>query len=221
MTMTDTRTQIQDALQFRHACKVFDAGRKIDDGDFHTILEAARLSPSSFGYEPWRFLVIQNTDLRQQLLPVTWGGQRQIPSCSHFVAILARTSGMEPGGSHTLHMMRDILQLPPERMAMREPTYRKFHQQDFHLDTPRQVFDWCCRQTYIALADMMLAAAMLGIDSCPIEGFESDAANHVLAQAGVMNPDEWGLSVMVAFGYRIEAQPVKKRQPATSVIQWL
>lgn len=213
---------ILDAFQFRHACKEFDPQRKIDAADFDFILETGRLSPSSFGFEPWRFVIIQNPELRQKLLTVAWGAKKQIPSASHYVAILARKAGMKPDGEHVLHMMRDIQQLPPERVDMKGAVYRKFHESDFDLTQSERVqFEWACRQTYIALGNMMTAAAMIGIDSCPVEGFELAGAEAVLREAGLLTPDQWGLSVMVAFGYRVNPQPAKTRQTLTEITQWV
>src|SRR5690606_3878688 len=67
------REQVLDAFRFRHACKQFDPGRIVSDEDFDYIMEAGRLSPSSFGWEPWKFVVLQNMAVREKLLPVTWG----------------------------------------------------------------------------------------------------------------------------------------------------
>ena len=210
------------AFQFRHACKEFDPQHKISPKDFEFILETARLSPSSYGFEPWRFLIIQNPELRQKLLPVTWGAKKQLPTASHFVAILARKSGMQPGSEHVQHMMRDIQQLPPERMKMKAEVYQRFHEFDFNLvQSERVLFEWSCRQTYIALGNMMTAAAMIGIDSCPIEGFELAGAEAVLKEADLFTPDEWGLSVMLALGYRVNPQPSKTRQALSAITQWV
>ncbi len=76
------------AMNFRHACKVFDESKKISDEDIHYILEAGRKSPSSFGMEAWKFLVITNEELRAKLRPLCWD-QVQITSCSHLVVVLA------------------------------------------------------------------------------------------------------------------------------------
>lgn len=89
-----TREDILDAFKFRHATKKFDESKKISEEDFNVILESGRLSPSSFGFEPWRFVVIQNRELREELKPVTWGAQGQLPTASHYVAILCRKDGM-------------------------------------------------------------------------------------------------------------------------------
>ena len=214
------KQDILDAFNFRHACKTFDPARKLTDEDFRLILETGRLSPSSFGYEPWRFLVIQDMPLREKLLTVTWGAKGQFPSASHVIALLVRKDDLRPGSDYTERFMRNVQQLPEEAIARRTQFYRQFHESDFQLQEPRALFDWGCRQAYIALANMMTAAALLGIDSCPIEGFNQAGADRVLADAGVMDPRQFGLAVMVAFGYRINPQPAKTRQPLDQVVQW-
>ncbi|MDA8093350.1 MAG: NAD(P)H-dependent oxidoreductase [Betaproteobacteria bacterium] len=213
---------IVDAFHFRHACKAFDPARRIGDSDFEVVLEAARLSPSSFGYEPWRAVVIQNPGLRERLLPMTWGAQKQLPTASHYVAMLARRDGLLPDGAYVQHMLQDVLKFPPERIALRSKTYQKFIEHDFRLlDSDRALFDWASRQAYIALGNMMTVAALMGIDSCPIEGFEQERAEAVLVEAGIMNRVNWGLAVMVAFGYRVQPQPEKLRRPMAEVVQWV
>lgn len=215
-----SKQDILQAFHFRHACKSFDPDRKIPAADFDFILECGRLSPSSFGYEPWRFLVVQDRGLREQLRAVAWGAQGQFPSASHVVCLLARKD-MQPGSAYTEHMMRDVHHLSDEAIARRHTFYPQFHQSDFRLDTPRAVFDWSCHQAYIALANMLTAAAMIRIDSCPIEGFNRDAAEGVLTGAGLLEDGRFGLAVMAAFGYRAKPQPAKTRQPIEDVVRWV
>ena len=76
-----------EAMEFRHACKIFDENKNISDTDMKDILEVGRLSPSSFGMEAWKFLVISNEDLKAKLRPACWD-QVQVTSCSHLVIVL-------------------------------------------------------------------------------------------------------------------------------------
>jgi len=76
--------------RFRHACKEFNPDKKVCDEDFNFIMETARLSPSSFGIEPWEFLIVQNPEIREKLKTYTWGGQKQFPTCSHLVVCLVK-----------------------------------------------------------------------------------------------------------------------------------
>ncbi len=210
-----------EAFHSRHACKRFDPGRAIPAEDFDTILEAGRLSPSSFGFEPWRFLVLQRPELRQALAEAAWGARNQFPGASHVVAILARKD-LRWDGAYLGRHMREVKGLDEAAIAARRERIRSFQQQDFRLfDCPEGLFDWACRQTYIALANMMTAAALLGIVSCPIEGFNRREAERILAQHGLLDRQVFGLSVLVAFGYRVQPPPAKTRWPREAVVQWV
>jgi hypothetical protein len=91
MSHENKKEEILKAFSFRHATKEFDPNMKISDEDFQFILETGRLSPSSVGYETWKFLVVQNMELREKLREVSWGAQGQLPTASHFLVIVART----------------------------------------------------------------------------------------------------------------------------------
>ncbi|KYJ87319.1 NAD(P)H-dependent oxidoreductase [Sulfurovum riftiae] len=215
-------SEIIDAFHFRHACKVFNAEKKISDNDFMTILETGRLSPSSFGFEPWKFLVVQNSELREKLKPVTWGAQGTLPTASHFVVILARKQkSMRYDSDYITHMMYDVHKIPEEQAEQRRSFYQTFQEKDFKLfESERAMFDWAGKQTYIALGNMMTAAAMLGIDSCPIEGFKADEVEKLMAEEFEVDTEEFGVAVMVAFGYRVNEQPEKTRQSMEDITQW-
>src|SRR3954452_13760586 len=116
MIITESKKQeILKAYQFRHACKAFDTNKKISDEDFHFILETGRLSPSSLGFEPGKFVVIQNAALREKLKPVSGGAEGQLPTASHFVVILARREeGLRPDSVHVSKMWKDIHHMPEE-----------------------------------------------------------------------------------------------------------
>ncbi|VEG83529.1 NAD(P)H nitroreductase [[Haemophilus] ducreyi] len=89
------------------------------------------------------------------------------------------------------------------------------------LENERTLFDWCVKQTYIALANMMTGAAMIGIDSCPIEGFNYDAVHQILADEGLFDPNEYGVSCMVTFGYSAQKMKAKYRKLAEDIISWV
>ncbi len=216
-----TREDVLSAFQFRHATKKFDETKKISDQDFNVILEAGRLSPSSFGFEPWRFVVIQNTQLRNELRTVTWGAQGQLPTASHYVAILCLKDGMRYDSSHVTHMMRDIQHLSSEMMEKKRERFREFQKENGILETPKALFDWAVKQSYIALGNMMTAAALLGIDSCAIEGGNMSAIEKILAEHRLLDDGRYGLAVMVAFGYRLNEPSEKTRQPPEEVVFWV
>lgn len=216
-----TREDVLAAFRFRHATKQFDDKKKISAADFDVILEAARLSPSSFGFEPWRFLVIQNAQLREELKTVTWGAQGQLPTASHYVAILCLKDGMRFDSSHITHMMRDVQHLSPETEQKKRARFREFQQENGLLDNSRTLFDWAVKQAYIALGNMMTAAAFLGIDSCAIEGGNMRAIEKILSENGLTDNGRYGLGVMVAFGYRLNEPGEKTRQRLEDVVVWV
>lgn len=212
-----------DAMMFRHACKEFNAEKKISESDFNTILEMGRLSPSSFGFEPWKFVVVQNSELREKLKAFSWGAQGQLPTASHFMIILSRKKkGMIYNSDYIQHMMKDVKQLPEDVQALYGEFYEKFQKEDFKLlESDRTLFDWATKQTYIALANMMTGAASMGIDSCPIEGFDLDLTEAFLKDELSIDTEEFGPAVMVAFGYRKdEPKREKDRQEQEAVVEW-
>lgn len=214
--------EILKAFNFRHACKVFDDSKKINKDDFNIILESARLSPSSFGFEPWKFLVVQTKELRKKLLPVTWGAQNSLLTCSHYVIILARKKPtLLYSSDYITHMMYNIHKIPKDLAEARRAKYKKFQEEDFKLlDSDRAVFDWAGKQTYIALGNMMSVAAMLGIDSCAVEGFEADKLEELVAKEFNVDTNIFGVSVMVAFGYRLNKPKPKTRQPLDDIVEY-
>jgi len=220
LTSTQQKKQeILEAFNFRHACKTFEPGRKIPDEDFAFIMETARLSPSSVGLEPWKFVVIQNHELREKIREVSWGAQGQAMTASHFVVILARTiKSLRYDAEYVSYMMRDVHHIPEHIIsAMLSANYKTFQESDFRLlENDRAMFDWACKQTYLALANMMTAAAQIGIDSCPIEGFDREKLESVLSEAGVLDRDQFGISVLAAFGYRVNDPRPKSRQKLES-----
>lgn len=216
------KQEILAAFQFRHACKQFDSTRSICDEDFDFIMETARLSPSSFGFEPWRFLVIQNPDLRAKLMKTVWGAQGTLPTASHFVALLYRKEDMRFDSAYVADFMRNVQKLPKDVVEKKKAKYQKFQSSDFSLlGDPRYLHDWAGKQVYIALGNMMTSAAMIGIDSCPIEGFDLAETEALLADAGALDRDQEGLAVMLALGYRINPQPAKTRQPMSQLVRWI
>ena len=98
--------------------------------------------------------------------------------------------------------------------------YKEFKSRDFQLDTDKKIFDWASKQTYIALGNMMTAAAMVGIDSCPIEGFHQAQTEALLRDKFDVDIDKYGLSYMVAFGHRKNEQPKKARRALNKVVTW-
>jgi hypothetical protein len=230
MTMNDIQAQIMEANNFRHATKVFDSEAKISESEFNTILETARLSPSSFGMEPWQLLVIQSPEKRALFREFTWGANGatngtagQLGTASHFCIFLAHTGAtMAHHSDYQQKHMKEVKQLPDEVIGFINDAFQKFQEHDFHIEGDRQIVDWSARQAYIALGNMMTVAALMGIDSCPIEGFEMDKTIAVLEEHFGIDPNLYKPAVMGAFGYRADG-PVfpKTRRKMEAVVSWV
>ncbi len=201
------------AMDFRHACKVFDESKKISDEDIHFILEVARKSPSSFGMEAWKFLVITNDKLRETLRPFCWN-QPQITTSSHLVIVLA---GIESLKVESCMVKSQLMRrnLPKDKLDSFIELYAS-HLGDV-LDDNDKIYQWSARQTYIAAANMMNAAATIGIDSCPIEGFEKENIEKVLE----LDTSKFQVAMLLPFGYRINEQSKQLRSNFESVVEFI
>ncbi|WP_186578850.1 NAD(P)H-dependent oxidoreductase [Aquibacillus kalidii] len=218
------KQEIIDAFHFRHSTKKFDGNKVIPDEDMRFILETGRLSPSSFGFEPWRFLVIQNRTLRDKIKDASWGAFGKLPEASHFVIILARTdSDTKYNSPYIKDHITNIMHIPEEFQGKFLSRVEEFQRDDFKLlDNQRSLFDWAGKQTYIPLANMMTTAAQIGIDSCPIEGFNMETMNQILKEEGLLEDGHFSISVMIAFGYRVEDPPnPKARRNFDDIVKWV
>lgn len=215
-----SKDQVLDAFKFRAACRTYDPAKKISKEDMDFILELGRLSPSSVGSEPWKFVVLQNADIRAKIVPFSWGIKHPMEEMSHLVVILAKKNVRYD--SEFFRLSLEKRGLTPEQLAATVARYKTFQTDDIKvLESERTLFDWCSKQTYIALGNMMTGAAMIGIDSCPIEGFNYDKVNEILAAEGVFDANEYGVSCMCTFGYRAKEIVRKYRKPAEDVIEWI
>lgn len=218
MSTSTERQHIIDVFNRRYATKKFNPNRKISAEDWQTIIEAARLSPSSFGYEPWKFLLVESPKIKEDLKKICWGAVNSLNDASHFVIILARKN-VTLNNPYVKHIVEDVMNQKFDPNSPRSQKFEKFQKNDFNLTTERALFDWACKQTYIPLANMMTVAAELGIDSCPIEGFNRAKVNQYLADKQIINPREFDVSVMLGLGYRDQEQPRKTRQPMNEILK--
>src|SRR5574344_1841769 len=202
-----------EEMDFRHACKIFDETKKISSDDLNFILEAGRKSPSSFGQEPWKFLVITNDELRAKLRPFCWD-QVQITSCSHLLVILAKIEDVRDyEGEVRRKFNRRAL---PQEMVDAYIEKYKNHQKE-HFSTDFNTFSWSARQTYIALGNMMTAAAIKGVDSCPIEGFDKIDVEKALN----LDTNKYQVSVILPLGYRVKEQSKQLREKLEDIVEFI
>ena len=200
-----------EALTFRHACKKFDPEKKITEKDLNTILDAACMSPSSFGMEAWKFLVLESEDIRKTIRPACWD-QAQVTDSSHVIVILARPSLASLYDTYVL----DNFQrrgLPEDMTKAYVERYKSYL--DTEVRPIMSEYAWVSKQCYIALANIMTCAASMGIDTCPMEGFEKDRVEELLD----IDTDEYQVAVLVALGYRAGEQTPRRRHDRDRLVE--
>jgi nitroreductase len=188
---TDTLLQ---ALHWRYATKKFDAARKIPAPAWQALEEALVLSPSSAGLQPWRFIVVTDPAMKAKLLSAA-RNQSQVTDCSHFVVFAVRRNlGSDHVDRHVSRMV-EVRGVPAESLG-------KFRQMvTGALDrarTENRLDTWQAHQVYIALGQFIASAALLGLDTCPMEGFEPGKFDEILGLQGT----DYASVVTCAAGYR-------------------
>jgi nitroreductase len=189
-----TTPQLLAALQWRYATKVFDPNKKIPAGAWQTLERALVLSPSSYGLQPYRFLVIHDPAKRAELLPHSWN-QKQVVDASHLVVFAARTKITAADVDKLIGRTSLIRKIPADSLNF----YRDLMLGDL-VNGPRSkiVFEWAARQAYLALGNLLTCAAVLGVDACPMEGFVPGEYDRVLGLPGT----DYATVVVCALGYR-------------------
>lgn len=197
-------------LNWRFATKAFDPAKKVSDGDLAKILEAIRLAPTSYGLQPFHVEVIADTELRSALLPVSYR-QSQVMDSSFLLVFCARNDIASRIDAYVeLASKGDA-----DAKAKLEPM-KQMMNGDLSTRTPEKVMEWAGRQTYLALGFGLAAAAELGIDACPMEGFNSTEVNKVLGLPAHMHAFAY-----MALGYRKDdpAASTKVRFPETELFE--
>lgn len=195
---TISPTDLTAALQRRYATKSFDATKKIDPATFETLLEVLRLTPSSFGLQPWKFIVVENPTLRAELRPNSWN-QPQITEASHLIVLAAKEEISHADIQEWIDCMAHTQNVPNSKFAPLQGAIQQFA----GAMSPEEMHQWNSRQVYIALGQLMTAAAVLGIDSCPLEGISTAAYDKIL----VLENSGYRTKVACALGYRHESDP--------------
>ena len=164
------------SLQWRYAVKRFDPARTIAPELWAALEQALILTPTSYGMQPYRFVVVADAALRERLVPVSWG-QRQVADASHFVVFAARERTTVEDVDRYMARIAEVRGGTVEALA----GFRKLLVADV-VDGPRGevALEWATRQAYLALGTFMTSAALLGVDTCPMEGFEPAAYDELL-----------------------------------------
>lgn len=188
------QAQLLGALNWRYATKVFDAHRKIPAETWAVLEESLVLSASSFGLQPYRFLLINDSATREKLMPHAWG-QRQVVDASHFVVFASRTHVTEAEIDAFIQHTASVRGVPSESLAGYRGMMTGILLSEGFKPMAAQ---WTAHQVYIALGNLLTSAALLGVDACPMEGFGRAQFDQVLGLPAQ------GLTAVVccALGYR-------------------
>jgi len=165
--------QIIDALNWRYATKAFDASQVIPPATWQPLEDSLVLTPSSFGLQPWKFLVIQDKALRESIVPHAWN-QRQVADCSHLVVMTVKTDISVADIDAFLARIAEVRGGTADALAGYRQMLVGSHAQGY------MTTQWAKSQAYIALGQFMLAAALVGIDTCPMEGFVPAKVDEIL-----------------------------------------
>jgi len=186
--------QLLEALNWRYATKTFDATKIIPEGTWKTLEETLALSPSSFGLQPYRFVVVKDEAIRKQLQPHSWN-QSQVVDASHYVVFAARTGITETEIDAFLNRTVEVRDIPRESLeGYRGMMYGSL----LSPGTEARIPHWSALQAYIALGNLMTAASLVGVDTCAIEGFAPAEYDAILG----LKEQGYASAVCCALGYR-------------------
>lgn len=164
---TLTPEQLLHQLQWRYATKQFDPAQQIPAATWDALEQSLVLTPSSFGLQPWKFFVVHNPQIRQQLVEYSFG-QTQVIDASHLVVLAIKKSANADDVDRYINRTAEVRQVEAETLTGFANVIKNFlanpNNPDFDAD------NWATRQVYIALGQLMTSAAVLGIDACPMEG---------------------------------------------------
>ena len=180
---------------WRYATKKFDATKKVSDADLQILKDAIRLSASSYGLQPYQVILVENLELRAQLQPAAWG-QTQIVDASHLLVFANVTNIGDAEIDAYLNNVAETRGLPLDALQ----GYGDFMKSKINSLTTEQKNIWTSKQTYIALGNLLNAAAELNIDVTPMEGFEPEKVNEILG----LNERGLNASLIAPIGYRHE-----------------
>jgi nitroreductase len=191
--------QLLDRLNWRYATKQFDPTRKISAQDWATLEDALQLTPSSGGTQPWKIIVITDPAVRARLLPASYG-QPQITNASHLVVFAAKRNFSEADVDALINRTAATRGISVESLAQ----YRGMLVGGIVQAMDEKARDaWARNQAYIALGNLLTSAGMLGIDACPMEGFDRAQYDEILG----LNAQRYASAVIATLGYRAETDP--------------
>lgn len=212
---------IESALKFRRAMKSFDASKKINEEDIELILEAIRLTPTSYGFEPFNVIVAQDADFRKELEKAAGVNAAKF-TASHLLIFTAKTGQeLTRKDGHIDHMLRDVAQMNAIVRTGYKTFWKKWAKTDFKIfGDNEKLHQWAARQAYIALGFAMMTAAERGIDSCAMEGFSIDKLAKTLEELKLIDREKDLPVVMLALGYGNKEPHSQTRRDINEIIKY-
>lgn len=182
-----------ETLQWRYATKRFQMGRDIPENDMEFLQEAIRLTPSSFGLQPYKVLIIRDSEIRKKLKEASWN-QPQITESSVLFVFCSYRTVTDNDLDTFIEFVAKERDIPIEKLSGYREVMGGFVKQFTH----ESIVHWTAKQTYIALESLLLASAERHLDACPMEGFDSKAYDEILG----LETKGLHASVIAAVGYR-------------------
>ncbi len=204
-------------LEWRYAVKKFDSVKKIPAADWKALERSLVLTPSSYGLQPWQFIVVENVELRKKLRAVSWN-QTQVEEASHYVVFCAKQTMTEADISKFITLTAKERSMPEANLqGYKDMMINNIVNGAQKTNIPL----WNSRQLYIALGNLMTAAAVIGVDSCPMEGLDPLQYDEILGIKG----SDYATVCALALGYRASDDPYAKakkvRYPHSDIIKHL
>jgi len=207
-------SKIIESLNWRYATKHFDSSKKISEHDLNELLEVIRLSPSSFGLQPWKFIVVENMELRKKIAESAWN-QPQVTQSSHLLVLCSKLDVTEDYIKEFIKEIARVRNIAVDSLKGYEDMmidFRKGHSKE-------TINEWSKKQTYIPLGMLLESAALKKIDACPMEGFNPNGVDEILG----LNKEGFTSAVLCSLGYRSSedksAEYAKVRHPHSRVIE--
>jgi nitroreductase len=179
------------ALEKRYAVKAFDPTKKIPTATWQEIEKSIVLTPSSYGLQPWKAIIIQDTALREQLVPHSWN-QRQIADCSHLVVFITKKALSIDDIDSLIHRIVEVRGGTADALTGYRSMMTGAQEKGYMNE------DWAKKQAYIALGQLMLTAALHDVDDCPMEGFIPAEYDRILG----LTDTGYTTAVLCPLGYR-------------------
>jgi len=212
-----TSDKVIEALSWRYATKKFDPEKKISDEDWKALEQSLVLAPSSFGMQPWKFLVVRNTETREKLKEFSWG-QSQVTDASHLVVLaIKKDIGADDIPSY-IERMAEVRDTSVEKLSGLADTIKGYLAEP---PFPLQPDKWSAKQVYLALGFLIYSAALMGIDACPMEGFVPAEYDKILG----LQDKGYSAVVVCTLGYRSEddrtSGAAKVRYETEKVVEYI